>query len=250
MSAAHGTYPFLDVQSLPPQQVRVSAGAVRVAVSFRASWADGFGARGWKLDANLDDPEIIAATSRPGDAIPTSVPVHDLMDHLLCGFAASGHRAEAMALAQLAPRTDSDPTPDYRQMVLEDLLPGNVIGESAYRFIGPALRRHLPPTATDWDGPRVMAALHARLGEALLTELLVARMCALGHAGRPHALLAWQRTGLDYRDRGRLGHQLQRLFEDMDAWVQAQGCHAAHGEIRIRADACEFANAAGCHLRR
>ncbi|WP_295881351.1 hypothetical protein [uncultured Thiohalocapsa sp.] len=247
MHPVAATYPLLDLRRLP--RARVSAGAVTVAVTFRETWADGLGARGWKLDANLDDPEIIAATSTPGETIPTSVPVHDILDHLLCGFAPSGHRAEAMALAQLAQRTDTDPTPDYRQMVHEDLLQGRILGESPHAFIGAGLRAHLPRNADAWDGRTLMAALRAQLGEALLTELLVVRLRALGQLGRPHAMLAWRLTGFDFRHRGRLGDRLQRLLERMDAWVRTDGRPHATGEIRLRADLCEFAARNGPRLR-
>jgi len=249
MLPVSASYPLRDLRSLSRTCVRISAGAVTVAMTFHDTWDDGLGARGWKLDANIDDPEIIAATSTPGDPIPTSVPVHDILDHLLCGFAPSGHRAEAMALAQLAQRTDTDPTPDYRQMVHEDLLAGRVIGESAYGFIGACLRAHLPPQAAAWDGAALMAALRAQLGEARLAELLVERLRALGRAGRAHAVLAWRLTGLPYQGRERIGWHLQRLLEDMDAWVQAQEYPALHGEIQIRTDSCELVSRNGYRLR-
>lgn len=241
MSALPASYPFRDARSLPRALASVHPGAVSVAVSYRATWNDGLGAGGWKLDANLDDPEIIAVTSVTSGRIPTSVLVHDLLDHLLCGFAASGHRAEGMALGQLARRTGADPTPDYRQMVVEDLLRGHVVGETAQSFVGPALRGYLPPEAADeWDGPTLMGALRARLAEGRLIELLVARLHALGEAGHAHAVAAWGLTGLPYDARGALGLRLQQLLERMDAWVQAEALAEARGEIRIGAHVCEL----------
>lgn len=249
MALVHGDYPFLDLHALPRGWVCVHPGAVGVAVSYRTIWDDGLGAGGWKLDANLDDPEIIAVTSVISGRIPTSVLVHDLLDHLLCGFAASGHRAEGMALGQLARRTGADPTPDYRQMVVEDLLRGHVVGETAQSFIGPELRGYLPPEAADgWDGPTLMGALRARLGEGRLIELLVARLHALGEAGHAHALEAWRLTGLPYGGRGALGLRVQRLLERMDAWVQAEVLAEAGGEIRIGADVCELVSHDGRRL--
>ena len=86
---------------------------VVVRVTYRSEWPDGFGARGWKLDIALDDPEIIASTPSPGERINTSVLVHDILDHYVSGFPPSGHRNEAMALIQLSTRTGSDPRSDY-----------------------------------------------------------------------------------------------------------------------------------------
>ncbi len=241
MNANTCNYPLRDLRLLPSAWLRVGSSFVSIPVSYRATWLDGLGARGWKLDANRDDPEIIAATSDASGTIPTSVLVHDALDHLLCGFAPSGHRAEAMALEQLARRTGSDPTPDYRQMAREDLLTGQVVGEPLYRFIGAELRHQLPKTAADWDDRAVVNALRERLGDEALIEHLVQRMTGLGHAGRPHALLSWRVTGFAYSHRTELGLRLQHLLEQMDAWVDAEGLAETSGAIRIGQSGCAFA---------
>ena len=98
--------------------------AVTVGIHYRRTWDDAFGARGWKLDGTEGDPEVIAATPYPGELIPTSVLIHDLLDHRLCGLTLSDYVDEAIALIQLARRTGSDPTPDYVRMVDDDLLNG------------------------------------------------------------------------------------------------------------------------------
>jgi hypothetical protein len=46
------------------------------------TWRDGFGARGWKVAGAVNDPEVIASTAETGERIPTSVFVHDILDHL------------------------------------------------------------------------------------------------------------------------------------------------------------------------
>jgi len=248
MNANACNYPLRDLRLLPRAWLRLGAGAVSIPVSYHASWPDGLGARGWKLDANRDDPEIIAATSDASGAIPTSVLVHDALDHLLCGFAPSGHRAEAMALEQLAQRTGSDPTPDYRQMAREDLLTGQVVGEPMARFIGADLRHQLPPGAADGDNRTVVNALRERLGDEALVEHLVQRMTGLGRAGRPHALLSWRVTGFSYSRRTELGLRLQRLIERMDAWIETEALTEATGEICIGPGGCAFAPEQGQRL--
>lgn len=249
MRSSACNYPLRDVRLLPHSWLRLGSSLVCIPAGFRESWPDGLGARGWKLDANRDDPEIIAATSDASGAIPTSVLVHDALDHLLCGFAPSGHRAEAMALEQLARRTGSDPTPDYRQMAREDLLTGQVVGESIYQFIGAELRRRLPPAAADWDDRSVINELRERLDDDALVEHLVTRMASLGRAGRPHALLSWRTTGFPYSLRTHLGLRLQRLLEQMDAWVETEGLTETSGEIRIGQGGCAFAAEHGQRLK-
>jgi hypothetical protein len=248
MNANAFNYPLRELRLLPRLWLRLGHSAISIPVSYRAPWPDGLGASGWKLDANRDDPEIIAATGDASGAIPTSVLVHDALDHLLCGFAPSGHRAEAMALEQLARRTGSDPTPDYRQMAREDLLTGQVVGEPMLHFVGAELRSHLPPAAADWDDRAVANALRERCGDEALVEQLLQRMAGLGRAGRPHALLSWRVTGFPYRRRTQLGLRLQRLLEQMDAWVEAEGLSETSGEIRIGQGGCAFAAEQGQRL--
>lgn len=229
-----------DVRRLPPTSLRFEAGAVCVPVHYRAHWDDGFGARGWKLgDAGLD-PEIIASTRETGGLIPTSVLVHDALDHLLSGFAPSGHRAEAMALAQLARRTGSDPTPDYCQMIREDLLHGQIGGESACSFIGSGLRHVRAAGSPCGDDRQVMADLRQRLGDEALTAALLARFERLGAAGQAHAAASWQRLGLDPTRSGPLGLAMQAVLEVIDREVEVAGVPALTGEFRFAMHRCHF----------
>lgn len=181
---------FRDVLAYPPEVLRHGRGKVLVGVSYCREWQDGFGARGWKLDATLGDPEIIASTRVTGTRIPTSVLVHDLLDHLLSGFAPSGHRAEAMALARLARRTGADVAPDYAQMVREDLFAGRVLGETARSFLGDELAGLVPAAADD-----PIAALRKRLGDEEAERRLVARFFELGERGHAAAEAAWRALG-------------------------------------------------------
>ena len=86
-------------------------------MSYRDEWEDGFGVRGWKLDAAMRDSTVIASTAYTGENVPTSVLIQDILDHLLCGFGFSGHRNEAMAVVQLASRTGVDAEISFCPMV-------------------------------------------------------------------------------------------------------------------------------------
>ena len=125
-----------------------TADELYIPVTYRREWQDGFGARGWKLDVGIDDEYVIASTAYCGENIPTSVLVHDIVDHYLCGFRLSGHRDEAMALMQMLGRTGTDITPDYAQMVDEDILAGQLNGESLESFLPEDLLALLPAEGT------------------------------------------------------------------------------------------------------
>lgn len=212
--------------------------AVRLACHYQRCWQDGFGARGWKLASAIGDPEVIASTAATGERIRTSVFVHDILDHVLCGLPHSGHRNEAVALVQLARRTGADPTPDFVQMVEEDLLQGRIIGESLVGFLPADLVSHL--AATDQDGRAIITALQAVLGKAGLRERLIARFFELGEAGAAQAAARYAAHRLDYDQRGALGLALQGLLEHADAFVCEQAQERASGCVWQTAQRCGF----------
>lgn len=228
---------YRDVGDYPPALLWREGSGVHVPVTYRQVWEDGFGARGWKLDAAIGDPLIIASTRETGDRIPTSVLVHDTLDHLLSGFGLSGHRAEAMALCQLGLRTGSDIRPDYRQLVMEDLRYGRVNGESLLSFLPDSLRRRLPATGVD-DGRRVIATLAGKLGTESLWQHLVARFFELGEQGRPHAERSRQRLGIDSGRCRRIGLALQRLLEWADREVQNNSVVSLRARFFISNERC------------
>ena len=211
---------------------------VRVPCLYRRSWQDGFGARGWKLASTANDPEVIASTAATGERIPTSVFVHDILDHSLCGLGPSGHRNEAVALLQLAARTGTDPTPDFAQMVDEDLLQGRVLGETFHEFLPPELTNTLP--AGIRDGKPIVERLQAQLGAEVFRKRLIAWFFVLGKAGTSKAREHYASQGLDYARRGPLGLALQRLLEQADTRVRETNLETAAGEIWITPRHCGF----------
>jgi hypothetical protein len=226
-----------DVTTYPACFLYRDAAGIRVPVTYRASWNDGFGARGWKLDATLDDPEIIASTRNTGLRLPTSVFVHDIFDHLLSGFAPSGHRAEAMALAQLALRTGADPTPDYRQMVEEDVVAGRVLGEPLRSFLPADLLRLLPEDA-GLSGPVAMRRLRDQIGPEALTGRLVDRFFELGRSGHGHAIESCKKLMLDPSKRDERGLSLQQALDACDSDVEAAGAGFIEAVVTIGAEGC------------
>jgi hypothetical protein len=228
------SYPLRDVLAYPSHMLHVEDGRITVGARYRRTWQDGFGARGWKLNSALDDPEIIASTREAGGRIATSVFVHDVLDHLLSGFAPSGHRAEAMALVQLGERTGSDIRGDHEQMVREDLLAGRAQGESLLHFLGTRLLS-LAETDPAMEPGEIIRALHEHMGEQPLVQALIERFESLGREGRSHALHSWYALGLPHHERGRIGLALQRVLAQADAHAQDSALDDAEARIRISA---------------
>lgn len=207
-----------------------------VPVTFKREWDDGFGARGWKLDISAHDPEIIASTAFPGESIPTSVLIHDILDHLISGFGPSGHRNEAMALMQLHLRTGSYIRPDIEQMIEEDILQGTVIGETLKSFLPNDLLENLP--AVGMSNKEKMTTLITKLGwDQVLTSLLN-RFHELGTLGIPDAKESWANLGLKYSARTATGLCLQSLLENADKYVSEHEVSSARGDFVVGNTAC------------
>ncbi len=231
---------LFDVRQYPEEILGFAAQGVRLPLTYKKSWDDGFGARGWKLNATIGDLEIIASTRETGKKINTSVLVHDILDHFLSGFGVSGHRSEAMALAQLALRTGSDPTPDYEQMINEDIMRGRVNKESLTQFLPDDLLALLP-AATAMVENDIMAWLKAVIGESRLCARLLEHFAELGESGKIHAAQSWSRLGLNKGKQQAFGLALQKLLEQADSRVEQMDCDKVTAEIILNNNACRFA---------
>ena len=230
---------FRDVTRYPTDILKPLDQGVVVCVTYNKVWDDGFGARGWKLNATIGDPAIIASTRQTGQRINTSVFVHDILDHLLSGFGVSGHRSEAMALAQLAKRTGSDPGPDYRQMVNEDIMHGRVNGESLARFLPDSMLSVLPADEAMTD-KELMVYLRSAMGVEALVDALVDHFFYLGSQGGQHAVDSWQKLGLNPGKATDMGLALQALLEKVDAEAESTGIDRLDASIVLNNEACVF----------
>jgi hypothetical protein len=150
----------------------------------------------------------------------------------------SGHRNEAVALLQLAARTGADPTPDFAQMVDDDLLQGRVLGETFHELLPPELVTKLPAGVR--DGKSIVERLQEQLGPEVFRERLIARFFELGRAGTPKAREHYASQGLDLGRRGPLGLALQRLLERADNRVRETDLQTAAGQIWIMPRHCRF----------
>ncbi len=219
--------------SQPSVAKRSRSGSLVVPVTYRNEWQDGFGARGWKLDAAANDGQVIASTSYAGEKIPTSVLVHDLLDHCASGFGFSGHRNEAMATAQLGLRTGAEIRSSYASMV-EEVLRGEVEGEGLDSFLPLSLKPHLP---TEDLSPRErMRHLAEMLGVNELRTILLSQFYEIGLAGVPHAIASWRRHGLDYDRRADLGLCLQRLLVRAESVLARQDPQYLHATFSLAND--------------
>lgn len=209
---------------------------VNIPVTYMSSWNDGFGARGWKLDCSIGEPSVIAATAEAGQRIPTSVLVHDILDHHLCGVDIGGHRNEAVALIQLQKRTGSDPLPDFTQIINEDLMHGRVNGESLRSFLPDDLRQFLTDDLE--DDKQAITVLCDRLGEDKLRQRLLQQFVDIGLKADKSAQQAFEKHGLDYSKRSEIGLCLQAILSGADQLLRERDVEQAHAQFWIDHQQC------------
>jgi hypothetical protein len=244
----HANSSYRDVTQYPEQFLKIDMGKIRIPVTYKKSWDDGFGARGWKVDVTIGDPQIIASTRETGQRINTSVFVHDILDHFLSGFGISGHRSEAMALIQLSRRTGASPEPDYRQIIEEDILHGRVNGESMKSFLPSSLMELLPNDEKMTD-KEIILFLKDKLGNEGLTDVLVKHFFSLGKTGEEHAENNWKKLGLDYEKQKKLGNALQKLLVEIDCKVEEVSIEEDKGIITIDSNHVSFGNQEDSHAK-
>ncbi|MDT8452143.1 MAG: hypothetical protein RQ936_05270 [Gammaproteobacteria bacterium] len=223
---------FRDVRNYPEKFLKIINDKLHLPVTYKKSWDDSFGARGWKLDATIGDPQIIASTRETGKNINTSVFVHDILDHFLSGFGVSGHRSEAMALIQLSKRTGSDPRPDYEQIIREDILNGYVNGEAFTAFLPEQITELLPSDSKMTDR-EISTFLKQNISTNYLNVILVQHFFRLGKAGEKHANASRRALGLVSDDQTETGLALQTLLERIDSDVERAGIDLLEGFVSI-----------------
>jgi hypothetical protein len=209
---------------------------VSVPATYHDTWNDGFAARGWKLDCSLNEPSVIASTSETGSCLSTSVLVHDILDHYLCGVGIGGHKNEAIALHQLAIRTGSDPLPDIRQIITEDLLQGCVEHDTMRSFLPRSLLSLVPHDEyTDYD---IISSLRNRLPHEQLFHELELHFLRIGRENSSSARRRFEESCLSYEKRKPLGVAIQSLLIAFDKCLATQSVGCAHGLFCLTNDHC------------
>jgi hypothetical protein len=206
-----------------------------IPVSYRDQWQDGLGARGWKMDRAIGDPVLIATTAYSGEKVPTSVLIHDMLDHFVSGFGLSGHRNEAKATMQLGLRTGAEIASSYAQLA-EDIIVSGINGESLEEFLPPAMHALLPATAA--TARERIAALIATLDRTAVKAALLEQLWTCGNLGRAEAQTSWRRYGLDYARRSAIGLSLQQLMEGAERYINDFLITAAQAQFIIGNAAC------------
>lgn len=214
----------------------VGVPAVYVTAVYRACWNDGYGVRGWKIAPAIEDPRVIASAAHSSAVSATSVLVHDIMDHHLCGLPIGGHRNEVVATLLHAMRNGLSVDTSIDMMVSEFLDTG-YCGEEPRQFLPKDLVERLPPSTS---AHLISAVLADKLGMPQVRQRITRHYYAIGIAGLSAALGAYERLGLSILARHRVGLRLQRLIEQAESHLERGDKAVATGVIAIADAACSL----------
>ncbi len=206
------------------------------ALTFRSEWQDGYGAQGWKLDLARNDPAVVACTAYTGDKTPTSVLVHDILDHLVSGFPLSGYANEARATAMHGLRNGIEVRSSYEWMA-DELLNGDGREELLTQFLPPDIVAGIPQLTRPDE---TIASLIAAYGRARIKSHIVERFFRVGLSGIPVAFANWQSQHLGFDRMHAIGLCLQALLVKAQDIIEKSAIEAANGRCLVGNTACEF----------
>lgn len=206
-------------------------------VTYRTQWEDGFGARGWKLDSIAQARDVIACTSYTGPKTPTSVLIHDMLDHLVSGFGLGGYVEEAKATTLHGLRNGIEIRSSF-ELMIDEILAAPVVAESLLPFLPLNAATPLLPDYRLSHGKR--NELLAGIGYDALRETLLAGFFAVGAEGVPKAIQNWRSHGLDFRKMRAIGLALQNLLSRADAYVAQHRIQSVQAEFRLFNETCSL----------
>lgn len=212
------------------------ATGIRFDLTYHSEWLDGYGAQGWKLDVAMDDPEVIACTAYTGNKTPTSVLVHDMLDHLASGFGLSGYANEARAAAIHGLRNGVEVRSSYEWMT-DEILGAKLLKENIIDFF-PASIAHTVPTPTTPE--ETVALLTENNDPAELRRQLVEGFFRVGLSGIPIALSNWQARNLDFNRMHSIGLCLQALLAEAQDIILDWNADTAKGQLLVANEVCEL----------
>ncbi len=209
----------------------------RLRLIYRDEWNDGFGARGWKLEAAIADPDVIACTAHSGGKSPTSVIVHDILDHFVSGFALSGCLHEAQAIVMHGLRNSIEVRSSFEWLV-DDILRDPASDSDARELLAPLLPA--PVRACCRSSTEMVERVGAQLGTAQMRARLIQRLIGVGLGGVRTAMTNWERRHLPFERMADIGFCVQELLEKADDAILANKIAVADALLDLSDDVCRL----------
>lgn len=225
--------PLYSVSS--PFKMSKSSGT-QFDVTYHSEWRDGYGAQGWKINVAMYDPEVIACTAYTGTKTPTSVLVHDILDHLVSGFWFSGYANEARATAMHGLRNGIEVRSSYEWMA-DEILGAKFLKEPLIDFLPASITGSITALTTPEE---TIVLLLENYDLADIRNHIVEGFFRIGLSGIPLAVSSWQDQRLDFDRMHMIGVCLQALFIEAQDIVMNWAAETVKGRIFVGNEVCEF----------
>lgn len=223
---------------------------VTVPLVYRTDWDDGFYARGWKIEGEMRRGAVIASTSTISGASPTSVPVHDILDHWVSGFSCHEWIGEAKAIVMHGLRNGIDVRRSLQAMAQEMAQGGySLRGGEEPLSAGGSVDADCPARAS-LRGERKRRS--AAVEESFTTRVNVLTMALhrRGLEGVGEAVQRWRWHGLEFGRMELIGRALQELLNAAECRLAKSKAHEAKGVVTITNQECCMTLIAGDEVDR
>lgn len=213
-----------------------SSDSNQIGLTYRSEWHDGFGAQGWKLNVAMDDPKVIACTAYTGTKSPTSVLVHDILDHLVSGFWFSGFKNEARATAIHGLRNGIEVRSSYESMT-DDILSAEGATDEIMDLLPTSITDSIPEQKPLIE---MIATIRENFDLAEVRSEIIEGFFRIGLSGIPVAISNWQEKHLDFEKIHSIGLCLQALLVEVQDIIKRWAVEFAYGQVTVNNETCEF----------
>jgi hypothetical protein len=208
----------------------------QIDLTYHSEWRDGFGAQGWKLNVAMDDPKVIACTAYTGTKSPTSVLVHDILDHLVSGFWLSGFKNEACATAIHGLRNGIEVRSSYESMT-DDILSAEGVTNEIMDLLPASIANSIPEQKSLIE---MIATFRENFDLAEVRSHIIEGFFRIGLSGIPIAISSWQEKRLDFEKMHSIGLCLQALLVEVQDFIKRWAVETAYGRVTVNDETCEF----------
>jgi hypothetical protein len=209
-----------------------------IVLTYKDSWPDCFGAGGWRIRDTDGCFRTFPSRAALGTASPTAVPVHDILDHWVCGFGWRAYSDEAKATVMHGLRNGIGIRRSL-EMLAEDFVADPQPPERIDFFLSP--RRSGRPAEDAARGHRDAVTQAIRtMGRRNAVAAIARGLHRIGLGGVTEAQIRWDEAGLDFSLMGYLGHALQRLLEEAEREVATETIEPIDTTVEVLPGLCRL----------
>lgn len=208
-------------------------------LTYKDSWPDSYGVSGWRLCDSEGRFPAFPSSAAVGTASPTSVPIHDVLDHWTCGFGWHTYSDEAKATVMHGLRNGIDVRRSF-ELLAEDLIVDQQPSEPIDFFVSHRRLVRDPGRENPSCNRETVIRTISQMGRRNAIAAASMGLRRVGLEGIGEAQCRWRKLGLDFSLMGHIGHVLQELLEEAESIVAAEKQEFIDAAFEITPDICSI----------